>query len=136
LDGWLLKWELDHGSPPSDRVQEWFDPRDQPLWIRVFPRTAPFAALAIEHWWASDMPFALAALQRWHRLYGARLIAHFGTMLEVLAVGCPRDIEHARALAREQHLLCDALLEPSGETRRHLAFGLMVEKKWFLHSRP
>lgn len=136
LDRWLLAWEMEHGSPPRDRVQDWFDPQGQPLVIRVFPRTAPFAAVAIDHWWASDMPFTLAALQRWRRRYGARLIAHFGTMLEVLASQCPRDLEQAWELAREQHLLCNSLLEPSGEMRRHLALGLMVEMKWFLHSRP
>lgn len=104
LDRWLLRWELDHGSPPRDRVQEWFDPTGfTPLVIRVFHRSAPFAALVIEQWWDSDMPFALAALQRWHRRYGARLIAHFGTMLEILVAECPRDLEQAWALAREQN---------------------------------
>lgn len=136
LDRWLLTWELAHGSPPRDHVQDWFDPRDQPVLIRAFPRTAPFAALAIDHWWASEVPFTLAATQRWHRRYGARLVAHFGTMLEILATKCPPDVDEAWSLAREQHLLCDSLLEPSGETRRHLALGLMEQTKWFLHSRP
>lgn len=138
LDRWLLDWELENATPPRDRVQDWFEvgTPDQPLVIRIFPRTAPFAAIAIEHWWASDMPFALAAMQRWQRRYGARLIAHFGTMLHIVSSTCPTDLEEAWGLAREQHLLCDALLEPSGEARRHLALGLMHEPRWFLHSRP
>lgn len=136
LDRWLLAWELDHGDPPRDGVQDWFEPGDVPLLLWVFPRTAPFAAVAIEHWWASDLPFTLAALQRWHRRHGARLVAHFGTMLEVLATRCPPDPASAWALAREQHLLCDALLEPSGQVRRHLALGLPSQPRWFLHSRP
>lgn len=82
------------------------------------------------------MPFSLAALRRWHARYGARLIAHFGTMLQILVAACPGDVEQGWTSAREQHLLCDSLLEPVGETRRHLAVGLTVETKWFLHSRP
>lgn len=136
LDRWLLTWELANGTPPRDRVQDWYEPRDQPTLIRAFPRTSPFAALAIEHWWASDLPFALAALQRWHAKYGACLVAHFGTMLEVTAARCPNGIDDAWALAREQHLLSDSLLEPAGEVRRHLALGLMENAQWFLHSRP
>lgn len=138
LDRWLLDWELANATPPRDRVQDWFEvgTPDQPLVIRIFPRTSPFAAIAIEHWWASDMPFALAAMQRWHRRYGARLIAHFGTMLQIVATTSPTDLEEAWGLAREQHLLSDSLLEPAGQARRHLALGLMHEPRWFLHSRP
>ena len=137
LDRWLLDWELDHADPPGDWTPGWFEPTEhQTMVLWAFPRDSPFAWTAVDHWWASDLPFELALFRRWHRDHGAALVSHFGTMLQVVVDRRPADIDEAWRIAQAQDLVSDALLAPSGIALRHHALGLLATDRWFLHSRP
>lgn len=100
----------------------------------VIPRTQPFAMTAIEHHWAADMPFALAIMQRWHHRWGAQLVGHFGTMLNVRVEQTPETVDDTWQLAREVAHLSDFL---TAETSvRNAAHGLAHTRRWTVHSRP
>ena len=126
----------------AHEMQYWFEPsEDQPTAMMFLPTPAPWASVAFESWYAEDDPQTGAAqlvalLKRWHDAYGAELVAHWGTMLQFHVERPPRDIEQARALAREQLLVapCTALL-PGTHPEMHAA-ALMRSNSWFLHERP
>ena len=138
---WLAKEVTGEVRWAAARMDYWFEPMgDQDTAIVFLPAARSAATVAYEPWYAEHpgMPAAalVALLERWNTVYGAEVMAHWGTMLQLRVERPPHDIVQARALAREQLLVapCTALL-PGTHPEVH-AEALLHAKAWFLHERP
>lgn len=137
---WLAKEAKGELSWAASEMDYWFDPTPQPTAMVFLPSARSAATVAYESWYAehSELPAAalVALLERWNAEYGAEVMAHWGTMLQLRVAQPPRGIAQARALAREQLLVapCTAML-PGTHPEMH-AQALLQAKTWFLHERP
>ena len=91
------------------------------------------AVLCFHSWQEPDRAVALAAaLRRWEDRYGAELVAHWGTVLQLVVARPPSDPDVAYALAAE-------LKDVGGSLQHHryeLALALPGSDAWMLHDRP
>lgn len=117
---------------------EWFEPEEATA-IILLPRATSEAALAYIGFfgaWGDGAVAFVALARRWREMYGAELVAHYGTMLEFVVEHPPASFEQACTLAREQlaFALCTTYL-PSLTLGDH-ARSLVGRDTWFLHQRP
>jgi hypothetical protein len=119
---------------------DWYEPRNQLVALLLLPDSSPENALAYVHWYAGrqELPShaLISILRRWRARFGAELVAHWGTMLQLVVDEPPTSTESALALAREQELVapCTTAM-PGASTEEHAAL-LMGSERWFLHERP
>jgi hypothetical protein len=138
---WLQEEATGEVSWAAAEMAYWFEPgASQPTAMVFLPTARSAATVAYESWYAENprLPAAalVALLERWNAAYGAEVMAHWGTMLQVRVERPPHDIVQARALAREQLLVapCTAIM-PGTHPEVH-AQALLQAKTWFLHERP
>lgn len=118
---------------------DWFVPQGQSVALVLLPTPHGSDALAYHSWFGAETvgtPFMIALLQSWHQRYGAELVAHWGTMLQLVVQRRPADMTEALQLAREQILVAPCTTELPGATLRDHAHALMKSDRWFLHERP
>ncbi len=126
------------GSVPQ--YNDWFEPTNQLVSLLLLPDPSPENALAYLHWFAASHSLPshvlIAVLRRWHETFGAELVAHWGTMLQLVVSRRPASAGEALALARQQELVapCTTTL-PGASTEEHAA-TLLSSDRWFLHERP
>lgn len=137
---WLADEVVGEVSWAATEMDYWFEPVNQSTAMVFLPSARSAAAVAYEAWYAEnpEVPAAalVALLERWNAAYGAEVMAHWGTMLQLRVERPPSDIAEARALAREQLLVapCTAIM-PGTHPEVH-AQALLQAKTWFLHERP
>lgn len=138
---WLAEPVEGEVSWAAAEMAYWFEPgASQPTAMVFLPTARSAATVAYESWYAENprLPAAalVALLERWNATYGAEVMAHWGTMLQLRVERPPSDIVQARALAREQLLVapCTAIM-PGTHPEVH-AQALLQAKTWFLHERP
>ncbi|WP_428268063.1 DUF4253 domain-containing protein [Haliangium sp.] len=68
--------------------------------------------------------------------FGAEIVAHYGTMLQLIVSRRPDDIDDAWALAYAQQLVAECTTVLPGISLRDHARALMHADRWFLHQRP
>ncbi|MDX2230454.1 MAG: DUF4253 domain-containing protein [Leptolyngbyaceae cyanobacterium bins.349] len=144
LEQWLFDWEVQNfkeqqtATPEDLRYLEWFEPRSSKVLI-LLPTMHSWGALAYLHWYAAcqaTSEVAIAFLQRWHQHYGAELVGHYGTMLQLQVAQPPPTPTAAFALAWEQYALAPYTLQGPGVSIRSHARSLLSTNQWFLHERP
>lgn len=144
-DDWWTKWNSKELTGEVawavNDIESWFEPMKDQHSAMVFLPTAQSAATVVYESWYAESPekpatALVALLERWNATYGAEVMAHWGTMLQLRIERPPRDIAQARELAREQLLVapCTAMLH--GTHPEHHAEALLQAKSWFLHERP
>lgn len=129
------------GVPDSVPVfNPWFEPTGQMVALLFLPEAEPEHALAYVHWFAGNPSLPshelIAVLRRWREELGAELVAHWGTMLQLVVGRPPTTIEGALALARQQELIAPCTTAMPGASTEELAASLRSAGTWFLHERP
>ena len=132
---------LDPSSGDDQIIQhlEWFDPQHQTMALILLPTSEGWQAPAFINWFGSQSAssaLTVAMLKHWHEQWGAELVAHYGTMLQLKVSRKPESPEAARALAREQAILAPCTLYLPGVSLNDHARALMQTERWFLHERP
>jgi hypothetical protein len=145
LEHWLLDWEVQH-IPRAQSIQpdttdyiHWYEPHNQPQALILLPTKNCWEVLAYIHWYGAQTygtETAIAMLRWWNEKYGAELVAHYGTMLNIQVTDRPANIEEAFRLAWEQEAFAPCTTALPGESLRDHARTLLTAGKWFLHERP
>ena len=135
-----------HESVPTPAIAQtdtrhldWYTPDRQTIPLLLLPTQESWNALAYLHWFGActvGTPVAMRFLRQWHQKYGAELVCHYGTMLQLKVQSRPSTPEEAFELAWQQESLapCTTIL-PGVSLREHARALLMVDR-WFLHERP
>lgn len=142
---WLLKWELEKNGPPVEERQrdenywDWFRPKDRPQALVLLPTQFSWEVLAYIHWYgagAIGTSKVISILKKWNEKYGAELVCHYGTMLNIRTSRLPDNMEEAFDLAVEHVFLAPCTIQLQGISLRDYARGLLYDKEWMLHERP
>jgi len=145
VERFLLDWEIAQSGLPQILDEagltylDWFEPPGNPMALLLMPFTRGSEVLAHMHWFGSgtiSSEMAIACLRRWEDHYGAELVAHYGTMLQMTVARRPVDIDEAFELAWEQERVAPCTTALPGVTLRDHAKALLKTDRWFLHERP
>jgi hypothetical protein len=145
IERWFLDWELAHCDKPLELDEyglehlKWYEPSQESTAIVLLPTPNGWEALAYINWFASqgrNSQVLVALLRDWSSRYGAELVAHYGTMLQLIARKPPRLIEDAFELAWQQHTVAQCTTILPGVSPRDHARALLQTERWFLHERP
>jgi hypothetical protein len=144
LDHWLFGWELANFEepislqPPDLGYQDWYQPSGQQSAIVFLPTPRPWETLSFMSWWASELAGGneplVGVLHDWYQRFGVELVAHWGTMLQIVVSRRPGDPEAAWSLALEHELIAPSTLHLL-PVREH-ARTLLQADRWLLHERP
>jgi hypothetical protein len=87
------------------------------------------------HWgdWNANPPpeFHVAALRSWRNRYAAELIGMSHDVLNLRVARRPTSRDEALALAREQYVYCNDIVDQGMQTLSALAAGLMNDDWWY-----
>ena len=145
LEKWLLDWEIAHGigiAPPMEEegYLSWYEPdSEQSLALNLLPTVNSWESVVYLHWYGSESAGSetvTAFLKRWHQRYGAELVCHYGTMLQLVVNKKPATLWEAFDLAWEQTAIAPCTTLLPGISLRNHARELMACDRWFLHERP
>ena len=143
LEHWLLEWE--EARRPTTRPLEsghldWFF--DPSCALMFYPTPSGPCSIAYEPFYGErDMPGLttrrlIIILEFWRRIFGAELVANWGTMLQFVVARPPTTLEQGWALAIQQALVApDTIIGPGVPLRDH-ARTLIARPTWLLHCRP
>lgn len=135
---WLMDWELSHGwdGTTVEHFQDYL--QDMRKFLIFLPCRTSWDSLAYLHWYGSypGSQYIIALGRQWERLFGAELMAHYGTILECEVASPPQDKETALELARQRYVAAQCTLVLPGFDWRGYAMGLMRYRRWILHERP
>ena len=141
IEKYLFDWELQHIAEISTRSHQeptyldWYQPTGQTMALILLPTPHSWETLAYLSWYGGSK-MAIPLLQKWHQLYDANLVCHYGTMLQFLVGKRPSTLQQAFKLASEQVLLAPCTTLLSGVPIRDHARSLLQLKRWFIHERP
>lgn len=142
---WLLNWELDRETDLDQSIHtnsdyiNWFKPIDQPKALLLLPTQCTWEVLAYIHWYGAESigtPTVISLLKKWHGKYGAELVGHYGTMLNIRVSKLPQDMDEAFELAIEQAVIAPCTTSLPGISLKDHARSLLHQKEWMLHERP
>ena len=144
LERWLFDWENRNGGGNGVTGGDaaylgWFEPVNQPMALLLLPTPNSWETPAYIQWYGAEAlgsPTVVAALREWNARYGAELVAHFGTMLQLVTARRPATPDEAFHLAWQQEGLAPCTTLLPGVSLRHHARVLLQADKWFLHERP
>lgn len=117
----------------------WFEPHNQHMALLLLPTVNGWEAPAYYNWFGSQnasSALTVAMLKHWHHHWGAELVAHYGTMMQLQASKLPATADEALILAYEQATLAPCTLDLPGVSLAEQAAALMQTTRWFLHERP
>jgi hypothetical protein len=145
VERWFFDWEIAHCQNPLDLPEyglmhlSWFDPKPLPQALLLMPSPRGWEVPAYISWFGAylcNSQFIVALLKEWHCLYGAELVAHFGTMMQFKVARRPQTAEEAFHLAWQQHMVAPCTTILPGVSVRDHARALLHTDKWFLHEKP
>jgi len=144
LERWLFEWERKNCADAL-RVQddelsylEWFEQHSPSLVLLLMPSARHWEIPAYLNWFASNIASSqliVALLREWHQKYGAELVSHHGTMLELITSRLPDTPEDAFHLAWQQETIAQCTTIPAGVSLRDHARAMLCTNCWFLHAR-
>lgn len=125
---------LQSEGPGLSKTHEpfWYEPKDT-LAILLLPVSSPPDALAYVHWWGCHTigtPSVIRLLRDWQQRYGAELMCHYGTVLQLnvsTPLSCASD---AYEVASQLEPLC------MQNDFAQSASGLLGATHWHMHNRP
>ncbi|OIP75480.1 MAG: hypothetical protein AUK48_07580 [Oscillatoriales cyanobacterium CG2_30_44_21] len=141
LELYLFNWELKYqselliDSPEDLSYLEWYRPIGQTVTLLLLPTSHSWEALAYLPWFGGSKA-AVPLLKKWQQIYGAELVCHSGTMLQLLVLQKPTSDRQAFDLATQQVLLAPCTTMLAGVSIREHARSLLKLDRWFLHERP
>jgi len=115
---------FDLKGKPLDKVHILLIPTDESAAVPAYLRWGG--------WNACPAPeYQVAALRSWHERYGAELIGISRDVINLRVARRPATRDAALALAREQYLYCEDIVDQGVEALAPLAAMLMQEDWWF-----
>lgn len=148
LEAFLFKWEQQHADSsqflarpgPTLKYLSWYEPSpDEGMGIMLLPTLSSWHALAYMSFWGAEGSIetekTMTVLKSWNQRFGAELVAHYGTILNLLVQRVP-SAEQAFQLAWEQDCVASCTIGLSDISLRELARALLHTSRWFLHARP
>ncbi|PZU95838.1 MAG: hypothetical protein DCE90_11845 [Pseudanabaena sp.] len=141
LERYLFNWELQYQSelpidlPEERSYLEWYLPVGQTVALLLLPTSYSWEALAYLAWFGGSKA-AIPLLKRWHQIYGAELVCHYGTMLQLVVPQKPTSDRQAFDLAVQQVLLAPCTTMLTGVSIREHGRSLLKLDRWFIHERP
>lgn len=145
LEQWLFDWELknmdyrDAIAPLDSSHLDWFEPGGETATLVLLPVSNGWDSLAYIHWFgacSTGTTVAICFLKQWYEQYGAELVCHYGTMLQLTVARPPQTPEVAFELAWQQEAIAECTTMLSGISLRDQARSLLMRDRWFLHERP
>ena len=144
FEEWILNWQVAEGcslnqNEENDSYLDWFNPEEQFEALILLPIQSSCDVLAYIHWFGADSSSSeasIAMLRHWNEVYGAELVAHYGTMLHLKIADRPSSIIDAFNLAKEQESFAPCTTVLPGASLRDLTSALKKRDLWFLHERP
>jgi hypothetical protein len=145
LERWFFEWEqatfgdkaLEIG-PQHLRYLTWFAPREE-MALVLLPTPNGWDVPAYMSWFGSESAsseLVVALLREWHQRFGAELVCHYGTMLQLVTSRLPETPAEAMDLARQQQAIASCTTILPGMSVRDHARSLLHAQRWFLHERP
>ena len=120
--GLTIAFDLE--GKPLDRVHILLIPTDESAAVPAFLRWGG--------WNACPAPeLHVAALRSWHKRYGAELVGITGDVINLRVTRRPATRDAALALARDQSLYCEDIVDQGTQTLAPLAATLMQDDWWF-----
>lgn len=145
IERWFLAWEIATFPGALDLPEaglahlKWFEPRNDVQALVLTPSDRGWEVPAYMNWYGAartNSQLVVALLREWNEKYGAELVAHFGTMLQLYTTRRPDTWEEAFQLAWQQHMIAPCTTLLPGISLRDRARALMHTNQWFLHERP
>lgn len=146
LERWFFRWEMKHFGSQATCISEehlgylsWFEPLQESTQLIFMPCSNGWEVPAYLHFFGAESygsEVVVATLRDWEEKYGARLVAHYGTMLQFVVETPPSDPEDAFELAWEQQALAQCTTALPGVSLRDHARSMLHANRWFLHDRP
>lgn len=144
LEKWLFNWEIERFSQPAKENKDasyldWYQPKYETISLLLMPTSNSWEIPAYIHWYGAEMcttELLIALLKKWGEMYEAELVAHYGTMLQIITKQKPTTPEAAFRLAWSQELIAPCTTILPGISLRDHAKELLGTNKWFLHERP
>lgn len=139
LEDLLAAPETQRPEPLYTEHLEWFEPQEQDRFLLLMPHAQSWAAPAYMHWYGAELGgsvLAVAMLKHWQAKFGAELVAHYGTMLQLQVKTRPHNYREALELAWQQEALAPCTLALPGVELFEHAWALLEVERWFLHERP
>lgn len=140
---WILAWEAEHAPEPEtigDRYLDWYLSQEPgPVALLLPPTSRSEEVLAYQSFYGCEgfgHANGVALLRRWHQRWGAELVGHHGTMLDLVVRRPPEKLSEAVDLAWEQETFAECTTIPAGVSTLHHARALVGREQWFLHERP
>lgn len=132
------KFENDQIAALDTSYITWYEAANhESLFLVFLPTKNSWEVPAYVQWYGAERcgsEVVVAQLKDWHEHYGAEIVAHYGTMLQLTVGSKPKSLNEALDLAYVQDLLAPCSL--SGTSIGEHALDLMQSDKWFLHDRP
>lgn len=148
LEEFLFRWEQKHADSsqflarpgPILKYLNWYElPPDEGMGIMLLPTLSSWHTLAYINFWGAqgsiETEKKMAILKSWNKRFGTELVAHYGTILNLLSQRIP-SIEQTFQLAWEQDCVASCTIGLSDISLRELARALLHTRRWFLHDRP
>jgi hypothetical protein len=126
---WLIAQGLDLAKTDDPF---WYEPSD-PLAILLLPLRSPSDTLAHIHWWGCHTlgtPSTIKLMREWNIKYGAELMCHYGTVLQLNIRRPITSPQEAFAVASQMETICmqNNAIESAAQ--------IMGARHWHMHNRP
>jgi hypothetical protein len=144
LERWLFNWEIQHfGAKATKSIDnsylQWFEPVNELMALLLMPTLNGWEIPAYINWYGAEScssELVVALLKYWHQKYGAELVAHYSTMLQLVSQTLPNSPEEALKLAWQQQVIAPCTTCLPGVSLRNHAREMLHCHQWFLHERP
>jgi hypothetical protein len=144
LEKWLFNWEIKYcGEKATQSIDNsylsWFEPTNEAMALLLIPTMNSWEIPAYLSWYGAETctsELLIALLRYWNQKYGAELVAHYSTMLQLVVDRLPNSSSEALQLAYEQEVIAPCTTILPGVSLRNHARELLHSKQWFLHERP
>ncbi|WP_223788628.1 DUF4253 domain-containing protein [Marinicella meishanensis] len=141
LTKWMIDQEEVKNQPTRDLKEQatylsWFEPDNEHYALILLPVEHSWEALAYMRFHGTEgggSAAVVSMLKHWHDQYGAELVSHYGTMLQLKSQRKPATLEAALQLSLEHEAVAESTTVTPGVTVIEHAQILQHKNRWFLH---
>ncbi|MEW6737065.1 MAG: DUF4253 domain-containing protein [Acidobacteriota bacterium] len=146
LESWFFNWEIAANGSLALQIEpqqlyylDWFVPPQYDDIALVFlPTSYSWEVPAFLSWYGAECTsseLVVALLRDWSDRFGAEIVCHYSTMLQLVTSRLPSSPAEAMRLAVEQYVIAPDTVVGGISIRDH-ARALLHTHRWFLHARP
>jgi len=138
---WLIDQDEVKNMPARDLKEQssylsWFEPDNEHYALILLPVEHSWEALAYMRFHGTEgggSAAVVSMLKHWNDTYGAELVCHYGTMLQLKSSSKPDNLEAALQLSLEHESVAESTTVTPGVTVIEHAQVLQHKHRWFLH---